>query len=329
MSLVVVAMLSLSLVACGGPKEGDTVATVNNTNISVGDYKKTLVLFKQSIESMYGKEVWDKEVEKGVKYRDKYKEIILDQMIDSQLIYNEAEKEKILPTDKEVEKSFSEFKKSISADKNIEKQFKESGLDDEFLKQQQKRDLAIQKYQEHFSKVTKISDSEMKKYYDEHKKDFYINEVEASHILLKTIDDSGKPLSKEKQEEAKKKAEEVLAKIKNGEDFAKLAKEYSQDSSAKDGGALGTFGKGQMVKEFEDAAFSLKKGEVSEIVKTQYGYHIIKVTDTVNEQTSYDDAKATIEQTILSEKYAKSIKDINKSAKIEKKEDIVKEISID
>lgn len=84
--------------------------------------------------------------------------------------------------------------------------------------------------------------------------------------------------------DSKKKAEEVLAKVKAGEDFATLAKQYSQDSTAANGGDLGLFGKGKMVPEFETAAFALKAGETSEIVKTVYGYHVIKVTEVQGEQ---------------------------------------------
>jgi foldase protein PrsA len=80
-------------------------------------------------------------------------------------------------------------------------------------------------------------------------------------------------------QDSKNKAEEVLAKAKAGDDFAELAKQYSQDSTASNGGDLGYFSKGKMVPEFEAAAFALKAGEVSDLVKTVYGYHIIKVTD--------------------------------------------------
>lgn len=84
--------------------------------------------------------------------------------------------------------------------------------------------------------------------------------------------------------EAKAKAEEVLAKVKAGEDFASLAKQYSQDTTASAGGDLGFFSKGKMVPEFETAAFALKAGETSEIVKTVYGYHIIKVVEVKGEE---------------------------------------------
>ena len=86
------------------------------------------------------------------------------------------------------------------------------------------------------------------------------NSIRCSHILVKN----------------KSTAEEILVKLKEGKDFAKLAEEYSIDGSRRRGGDLGEFTRGIMVRDFEDAAFSLQKGEVSGIVKTQFGYHIIK-----------------------------------------------------
>ena len=164
----------------------------------------------------------------------------------------------------------------------------------------------------------------MKKYYEENKDDFYTDTVTASHILLKTIDDNGNELSDEKKKEAKKKAEEALKRVKSGEDFAQVAKEYSEDSTASNGGELGTFGRGQMVSEFENAAFSMKPGEISDIIKTQYGYHIIKVTERVDEQKSYDDVKDEINSTLASQEYSKYIEKIEKNTKIEKSENVVK-----
>ncbi len=97
-------------------------------------------------------------------------------------------------------------------------------------------------------------------------------QVRASHILLKT---AGK-----KEDEVKAKAEQILKEVKAGGDFAALAKKYSEDEgSAKQGGDLDFFGKGRMDPAFEEAAFGLKPGEISDVVKSQYGFHIIKVTD--------------------------------------------------
>ncbi len=122
-----------------------------------------------------------------------------------------------------------------------------------------------------------VPESEMKSYYESHQEEFKLPEmVRARHILIK-VDMS---LSDKDKETMKKKAENILQKIKEGDDFSKIANEFSDDQASKvKGGDLGFFSKGRMVKSFEDAVFSLKKNEVSDIVETQYGYHIIKAEE--------------------------------------------------
>lgn len=326
-TLVIAMIVVVSITACSASTDG-TVATVNGTKISSDEFKKTIALYKDSMEQTYGKDIWDKEVEKGVKYKDKFKDLILEQLITTEVIYSQAKKDNLLPKKEEVEKSFKELKDTMSKDEKYKEQLEKLGIDDTFLKDQQEKDLAMQNYQANFTKETKISDEEMKKYYDTHKDEFKKDEVEASHILLKTVDDNNKPLSEAKKAEAKKKAEEALKEVKSGEDFAKVAKKYSQDASASDGGKLGFFSRGQMVAEFEEAAFSMKKGEISNLVETQYGYHIIKVTDKVNEQTPFEDSKETIQAQLLKNKYQEKIEKLTKEAKVEKDEKIINTITI-
>jgi peptidyl-prolyl cis-trans isomerase D len=120
-------------------------------------------------------------------------------------------------------------------------------------------------------------------------------QVRASHILFKTEgkDDAA----------VKKTAEGVLAKVKAGQDFAKLAKQFSEDSSKDNGGDLDFFGRGRMVKEFDDTAFAMKPGQISDLVKTQFGYHIIKVTDRREKATrSLAEVKGALEDQVKSEK---------------------------
>ena len=101
--------------------------------------------------------------------------------------------------------------------------------------------------------------------------------VSASHILL-MYDGSMRSTATRSQDEAKEQIAALKAEIDGGADFAALAKEHSDCPSGADGGALGTFGKGQMVKEFEDAAFSMDVGETSDVVETAFGYHLIQRT---------------------------------------------------
>jgi peptidyl-prolyl cis-trans isomerase D len=130
---------------------------------------------------------------------------------------------------------------------------------------------------EEFKSQVKVDEDEIKTYYDDNVEKFKeAKQVKARHILFVLPENA----SEETEKAIKEKAEKVLEKARTGEDFAKLAKEFSEDPSTKDnGGDLGYFQKGQMVGDFETAAFSLPKGGISNLVKTTYGYHIIKVED--------------------------------------------------
>lgn len=123
-------------------------------------------------------------------------------------------------------------------------------------------------------------------------------QVKARHILVK----AGPTASDAEKAAARKKVEDALARIKGGEDFAKVAQEVSEDGSAKNGGSLGFFGPGAMVKNFEKAAFALKPGELSDVVETKFGYHIIKVEETKEPSIKeLDEVKTDIARQLLRE----------------------------
>ncbi|MGH9351563.1 MAG: peptidylprolyl isomerase [Terriglobia bacterium] len=121
-----------------------------------------------------------------------------------------------------------------------------------------------------------ITDAQLQNYYAQHVTDYQVpDEVKVAHILLKTTGETP-----QQEQQTLQLAQKVLAQVKAGGNFADLAKKYSQDAgSAQNGGELGWIKRGQTVKAFEDAAFSMKPGEISNLVKTEYGYHIIKVED--------------------------------------------------
>lgn len=325
MTIVLVGLMSLSLVACKQKDLNEAVADVNGTKITLGQYEFMLKMNKASVESTIGgAEGWEQKDQSGQTYKDKYKTLVLDQMINTELLAQNAEKEGIKVTDKEIQSSYNDLKTYVNSDEQIKKSAEDLGISDDFLKEQAKLSLLIQKSQEKFYSEEKVSDSEMKKYYDEHIDEYKKDEVEASHILIKTTDDQNKPLPEAEQKKAKEKAEKVLKEVKAGGDFAELAKKYSQDpGSAANGGALGAFGKGMMVKEFEDAAFGMEPGQVSNLVKTDFGYHIIKVTDRIKETTSFDEAKEGIKEEILKNKYGEKIAELQKKAKIEKFDKVI------
>ncbi|MGG2987617.1 peptidylprolyl isomerase [Geobacillus stearothermophilus] len=159
----------------------------------------------------------------------------------------------------------------------------------------------------------KVTEKELKGYYDNYKP-----KIRASHILVKD----------------EKTAKEVKAKLDKGEDFAKLAKEYSQDpGSASNGGDLGWFGPGKMVKEFEEAAYKLKVGEVSDPVKTDYGYHIIKVTDKekkksfneMKDEIAFEVKRNKLDPATMQSKVDKLVKDAGVEIKDKDLQDVIEQ----
>lgn len=228
----------------------------------------------------------------------------LDSLITEELVNQEASKKGIKVTDADVTKEMDDIKKGFSSDEEFQMALQQSGMSVEDLKKQMNMQVQIRKLLEPEVKVT---DDDIKKYFDENKASFNTpEEVKASHILVKTKDE----------------AEGILKQLKGGADFATLAKEKSIDPGSKDnGGDLGFFAKGVMEAPFEEAAFKLQKGEMSGIVQSSNGYHIIKVTDRKAAHTAtLDEKKADIKETLItqgiSSKASTWIADLKSKAKI-------------
>jgi len=156
----------------------------------------------------------------------------------------------------------------------------------------------------------KVSDDEVKKFYEENPAEFEEpKKIRGSHILLSTRDPStNAELSKEKKDAKHKLAEDLLKRARAGEDFAKLAKEYSDDPGSKDNGGEYTFPRGKMVPEFDTAAFALKTNQISDIVVTQFGYHIIKLSEKMPAgKVAFDKSEAKIKEYLTQQKLSKEI----------------------
>lgn len=164
----------------------------------------------------------------------------------------------------------------------------------DYIEMAYKRELAVKEYAN-----TLIKEEDINKYYEEKA----IGDIKASHILIKS-DASSSATDDEKkkaEEKALEKAKEIIKKLDDGEKFEDLAKKYSEDSSASDGGNLGYFNRGEMAAEFEDAAANLKVGEYTkEPVKTKFGYHIILKTDQ-KEKPKLESIKSNIKNTLVNE----------------------------
>src|SRR5205823_5268947 len=151
-----------------------------------------------------------------------------------------------------------------------------------------------------------VTPDDLRKYYDDHRVQYRVPEqVKVSHILIKTpLPGADGKVDQKGAAEAQRRAEDLLKQVKSGANFEELAKKYSEDpGSAKQGGSLGWIGRGQTVPEFEKAAFSLPKGQISDLIKSSYGFHIIRVDDKQDaHMKSLDDVKSDIEPIIKHQK---------------------------
>ena len=246
---------------------------------------------------------------------------ILGSLIEREILYQQSQKVGIQVTDQIVDDQLAAIKKRFPSETEYKTALSKMNLSEDEVKVQIKRGLSIKELidQQIASKVV-ITDEESKAYYDKNPQMFKQPEqIKASHILIK-VDAKA---DEAKKTEARKKIEEVQQKLKDGGDFAELAKEYSEGPSNTKGGDLGYFRRGQMVKPFENAALALKPNEVSDVVETRFGYHIIKVYDTKPEQTlAYADVKDKINQRMKQEKIEKEavkyVDKLKKDAKLEK-----------
>lgn len=208
----------------------------------VNDETLTLKEFNQQLSEL------PPQYQRMLKTKGAYEEIV-DQWINTRLLVEEA-KQMGLDKREDIEKKLADIKNQILAEEVIK---------------------------ERILNEVKIDETEVEKYYADHKEDFNPQvEVRARHILIKVNEDADTPTITK----AEKKAEEILGKVKApGADFAELAGKYSEDPMAEKGGDLGFFSEGQMVKPFEQAAFALEEGEISDLVRTQFGFHIIKLEE--------------------------------------------------
>lgn len=209
---------------------------------------------------------------------------VLDRIIGGMLLYQESQAQGTEATDQEAQNELAALEKRVNNPDTFNQLLQKQNMTRDDLQQTLKEDLSIQKYvQEKIVPAVQVSDAEAKAFYDQNADKMKRPErVQVSHILVRVPQDA----TDAQKAAAKKKAEDLLQQIKSGADFAELAKSNSDDPGSKPrGGDLGWISRGQTVKPFEDAAFALKPQQVSDVVESPFGYHIIK-------QTAHQDAGA-------------------------------------
>ena len=290
-------------------KPPKNAAIVNGTPISYKEFAQEVDIYQQHMMQQ-GHAIPEQ-------YLPNVRTQMVQEMINGELLLQASKKEGIKIKKDDVQKELDAIKAQPEKYQKIISTMK---LNDDQLKDKLTTNMAIKQLLE--TKVfagVNVDDKEAKAFYDGNPNYFQMPEqVRARHILKKVEKDA----TAEQKAAARKALEGIKARILAGEDFAELAKKESDGPSKDAGGDLGYFAKGKMVKPFAEAAFALKPNEISDIVETQFGYHIIKVLDHRDAKTiPFDEAKQRIvdnlENQKKKEKLTSYLGELHKSAKIE------------
>ncbi|MCY6960329.1 peptidylprolyl isomerase [Clostridium brassicae] len=299
------------------------VAKVGDKSITRGELDKNYqtVMMIEEAKQKYGEKYYENDEAKELLKQQKSQ--VLNQMAMEEAVLQEAEKAKAVPKEedlnKEIQKKIDEFKKSqnIKDDKAYEESLKQNKLTPDEFKTLIKKNIIIEKYHNQIAKSIKVEDKEMQDYYNKLKDKYPAKETEPTKVHLAHI-----------LVETEEKAKEVKAKLDKGEDFAKLAKEYGTDGTKENGGDLGTVvvPEGKMDDDFMAGAMKLKDGQISAPVKTQWGYHLIKMIKREDKPAkAFAQVKEQIRKDLTEKKtedaWNKKLKEIKDNAKIKIYED--------
>jgi peptidyl-prolyl cis-trans isomerase C len=242
------------------------VARVNGENVPRADLDRMI----KQMEVQAGQPV-------PKERRDEIYRAIVDQLVTYNALVQESRARGIKVTEAEAkevtEARIAELRKQIPDPKAFNAALAQRNMTLDRLRADIRKDIAINKMmQSELAGVAPVTDAQIKEFYDKNPNEF--SGVHASHILIKPegFDEASK-------KKAKDAIEDVLKQARGGADFAELARKHSSDGSAQQGGDLGFFTRGSMVPAFSDAAFKLQPGQISDVVETQFGYHVIKVAE--------------------------------------------------
>lgn len=297
-------------------KETGPVATVNGNAIVRADFDEMY----DKMTRVYTKR--NQPVPENVSRR--HKKNILKRLIEKSLLKGEITKQGIALTDAELDEGLAKYKEMFRTEANFQRYLKNSNTTLDKIKDNIRYNKTLDKLLEKGAPID-VTEANAKEYYTQNKRRYQEREqVKASHILLKL----GKDATPAQVAEAQKKAKDIAKQAKaKGADFGALAKKYSQGPTAPKGGNLGYFSRGRMAKPFEDSAFKLKPGQVSDAIRTKFGWHVIKTFDhRPPGEKPYDEVKESILKLLESRerrlRKSKILRELKASAKIEKHIDI-------
>lgn len=298
--IVLLALTILTMIFAASCKKADesAVATVNGKAISEKEFTENYKVYELMYKQQLGEEALKKTDKDGVSFKDKLKENILEKLIVDELINQEIDNKKIAITDEELNNLYEQTINNMGGQEQYEEFLKQQNITDDFIKDSNKKDYKQQKLEEAFYKDNKVTEEEIKDFYDANKE--RLIKYSLSQIMA------------DNEEDAKK----LYDKLEAGEDFAELAKNESSDTySAANGGNMGEVQASTMPKEFLNAVSTTEIGSYSKVFKSDMGYHIVKVDD---KKDQLEDLRTEIEQTLKSQKFIEYMKDLRANADVKK-----------
>jgi peptidyl-prolyl cis-trans isomerase C/foldase protein PrsA len=298
----------MCLAVAGCNKTEKLVGEVNSDKITNQQYEQRIKIIKVSVETNQGSKLDDKKDQAVIQ---QIKDQAFNDLVTQSLIRQDAEKQDVKVNTTEVDNSLEQIKTAYSQqDKEGYNKFLNSmGLNEKELREVLKNELLYEKMQQKITAGISVNDKDARQYYEKNKSSYMeAGGIQIYHILVKTVQE----------------ADDILLKLKKGEDFAQLAKQYSIDTSNKDnGGDLGIVNEStNFVPEFKTAALKLKPGEISTSpVKSQFGYHIIKAGEKKPAyQKSYEEVQSEIKAQLEKDKkdaaFNKYLNNLKSKAKI-------------
>jgi len=292
---------------------GDLAWTGDQPTVPTGEIAASVdgkIITRGEVEDIYLK--WQKKTEaRGQTIPENQvlaiKKQVLEQLIKKELLLAESARQHVSISDGEVKEAIAQIKKGFPNEEAFTQSLARSGIKLENLEKEVRDQRAINQLTEKRVEMElKTTAADAEAFYDKNKHMFeHPKQVRASHILVKVDKEAGP----EEDTKAREKIEALLKRLQSGEDFGSVARETSDDSvSASRKGDLGFFRKEQMVPEFSEAAFALPIGQISNVVKTKFGYHVIKVTEIRPAGTTpYDEVKDRIIKHLQSQERRKKI----------------------
>lgn len=287
--------LILLLNGCSQSTEG-LLAKVDGEEITEEEFNVQLEGFKGIYEKQLGKDAMSQLDEDGRTREEILREQIIEKMIMERIIKKETDKMNISVSEEELNEKMKEYADATGGEEVFNTYLEENNLSEDFFRENLRKELLVNKHKEEYMRSLTITEEEAKEYFEKNKEKLIL--IRASHILVKTEEEG----------------QQVLNILNKGEEFSKVAEEISVDKeSSTKGGDLGYFTRGDRISEFEEAAFSLEIGEISEIIKTEVGYHIIKIED---RKDSYESLKDDIGLVLKEDKYLDKLQKLRESSKV-------------